>query len=164
MAARNWSAPRPPSFPHGCVFPARASTRWSAADSRPAHARLRLPTTFLAISRSEREGAFSAKLLGSLGERPSCGRLKKISQFWRVWGKAVALPRYQSCQGVNRGTRKSVRLISAPSRHAVEKQPSPVASAIPSARHMSLCAEAPPVANAHRWAASPGPTAQTFRR
>ena len=32
------------------------------------------------ISRFEREGAFSAKLLGSVGERPSCGRLKKISR------------------------------------------------------------------------------------
>src|SRR5258708_18959220 len=26
----------------------------------------------------------------------SCGRLEKISQVWLVWGKAVALPRYQA--------------------------------------------------------------------
>ena len=29
--------------------------------------------------------------------RPSCGRLKRVPRFRRVWGKAVALPRYQSC-------------------------------------------------------------------
>jgi len=42
-------------------------------------------------------------------------------------------PATKDINGLVEGHREQSRLISAPSRHAVEKQPSPVASAVPSA-------------------------------